>query len=104
MRVVGRSMQMEHEPQAMVREARHIQRKLETMRCGRLEGRGGAEHLIGWTTPTGGWAYAGWRCVNCGAINFPTKAGVPPGLRGGVGGGENGGRRRVSSPKFRRHE
>jgi hypothetical protein len=56
-----------------VRSARQVERKLETMRCERCAGLVVAEHFIGGGTSIGGWAYCGWRCVNCGAIGLSGK-------------------------------
>lgn len=39
-----------------------------TMRCERCAGLVVPDHFCGDATFVGGWAYDGWRCVNCGAI------------------------------------
>src|SRR3970040_3214311 len=94
MRVVWRKRQTEYESQGVVRRARQVERKLETMRCERCAGLVVAEQFIGGTTSIGGWAYGGWRCVNCGAIGLSEQAGAHPVLRS-VAGGEKKGRERV---------
>jgi hypothetical protein len=72
------------------------------MKCERCAGLVVAEHFIGGATSIGGWAYGGWRCVNCGAIGLSGQAGAHPAIRS-VAGDENIGRQsRAPSTKFRR--
>src|SRR6267143_1219840 len=85
-RIVCRHRQKEDRPQGVVRRARHVERKLKTMRCERCAGLVVAEHFIGGGTSIGGWAYGGWRCVNCGAIGLSGQAGAHPVLRSVAGG------------------
>src|SRR5437016_4680349 len=92
----------EDRTQGVVRKARHVERKLETMRCERCAGLVVAEHFIGGGTSIGGWAYGGWRCVNCGAIGLSGQAGAHPVLRSVAGGEKNCRQSRVPSTKFRR--
>jgi hypothetical protein len=61
------------------------------MRCERCAGLVVAEQFIGGATTNGGWAYSGWRCVNCGAIEVFRQTGSYPVLRPIVGGGKRGG-------------
>jgi hypothetical protein len=61
------------------------------MRCERCAGLVVAEQFIGGeTTTNGGWAYCGWRCVNCGAIAIFRQTDSRPVLRSVVGGGKRG--------------
>jgi hypothetical protein len=46
------------------------------MRCERCTGLVVLDHFIGGAGSIGGWAYGGWRCVNCGAIGLSGQAGV----------------------------
>ena len=46
------------------------------MRCERCAGLVVADHFIGGGTSIGGWAFGGWRCVNCGAIGLSGQAGA----------------------------
>src|SRR6266705_1955522 len=79
----------EDRTQGVVRRARHVERKLEIMRCERCGGLVVAEHFIGGGTAIGGWTYGGWRCVNCGAIGLSGQAGAHPVLRSVAGGEKN---------------
>ena len=51
---------------------------METMRCERCTGLVVLDHFIGGATSIEGWAYGGWRCVNCGAIGLSEETGVNP--------------------------
>ena len=51
------------------------------MRCERCTGLVVADHFIGGASSIGGWAYGGWRCVNCGAIGITGQIGGPPAIR-----------------------
>jgi hypothetical protein len=62
------------------------------MRCERCTGLVVADHFIGGASSIGGWAYCGWRCVNCGAIGLSGQAGAGPAIRGVVGGRKNDGK------------
>ena len=74
------------------------------MRCGRCAGLVVAEQFIGGATSNGGWVYGGWRCVNCGAIDFSGQAGAPPALRGAAVGDQSGRDRRAPATKIRRQQ
>lgn len=58
------------------------------MRCERCTGLVVADHFIGGASSIGGWAYGGWRCVNCGAIGLSEQAGGPPPMIRRVAGGK----------------
>ena len=66
------------------------------MKCERCAGLVVPEQFIGGTNSNGGWAYSGWRCVNCGAIDVIGQAGV----RAAAGDAK----RPAPNMKFRRHE
>jgi len=61
-----------------------------------------AEHFIGGGTFIGGWAYGGWRCVNCGAIGLSGQAGAHPVMQNVTGGEKNGRQSRAPGTKYRR--
>jgi hypothetical protein len=96
--------QTEDRPKVVLRRAQHVEGTWKPMRCERCAGLVVAEQFIGGATSNGGWAYSGWRCVNCGAIDVFGQAGGRPVLRPFPGAGGNGGLRRVPSTKSRRHE
>ncbi len=73
------------------------------MRCERCAGLVVADHFIGGASSLGGWAYGGWRCVNCGAIGLSGQAGGPLTIIRRVAGTAKTDRfSRVSGTKFRR--
>jgi hypothetical protein len=59
------------------------------MRCERCTGLVVADHFIGGASSTEGWAFGGWRCVNCGAIGLSEQAAAQPAVRGVAGARKN---------------
>jgi hypothetical protein len=51
------------------------------MRCERCTGLVVADHFIGGASSIEGWAFGGWRCVNCGAICLSGQTDGPPVVR-----------------------
>ena len=88
-KAVCRDRRQKYKSQGVVRRARHVERKLETMRCERCAGLLVVEHFIGGATSIGGWAYGGWRCVNCGAIGLSGQTGAHPVIRSVAGDKKN---------------
>jgi len=76
--------------------------KVETMKCQRCTGLVVADHFIGGASPNGGWAYGGWRCVNCGAIAVSGQAGVHRVIRSGAGNQKDDRKSRAPGLRFRR--
>ena len=51
------------------------------MRCERCTGLVVADHFIGGAISIEGWAFGGWRCVNCGAISLSRQTNGPSAVR-----------------------
>ena len=75
---------------------------METMKCERCTGLIVADHFIGGASPNGGWAFCGWRCVNCGAIALSGQAGAHRVIRTVSGGEKHDRKSRASGTGFRR--
>jgi hypothetical protein len=71
------------------------------MRCERCAGLLVAEQFIGGGTFIGGWAYGGWRCVNCGAVGLSGQAGAHHVMQNVTGGEKHGRQSRAPSTKYR---
>jgi len=72
------------------------------MRCERCAGLVVADHFIGGASSIEGWAFGGWRCINCGAIGLSGETGVLSSIRPVAGGGKYDRQSRTSGTKFHR--
>src|SRR5688572_12255797 len=100
-KAVFRDKRPKPNPGDVLRNTRQAEIKLEIMRCERCTGLVVADHFVGGATSIGGWAYGGWRCVNCGAIGLSRQTGATPLLRS-VGGRRETGRQKVVPQTQRR--
>lgn len=80
-KAVLRDKRPKYKPEDVLRNARQAETKLEIMRCERCTGLVVADHFIGGGASIGGWAYGGWRCVNCGAIGLSGHTDTTPLVR-----------------------